>query len=220
MRLDLRTGLFCSVGLLATAGLWLGFTRLSPLAGTWEDDEAICSFDIFGRGGCADKESGEDFAAVIAKGNSELTIGCYVGTYHLQPGQTSFVWRVTRRVSVPCEPPLPKWLKSAQYEPKADGTYLGSATYRRLKEMFADNKLDAEGIVVESNLRRARFGRGNIIRMGVPSEDEDLSLEKMVEVLEGDSYGVELETASALRALALAQNHTFASNRLRTFMRR
>lgn len=45
--------------------------------------------------------------------------------------------------------------------------------------------------------------------MGVPDESEDLAIEQIAAVLEGDSYGKELETAAALEALASAEKKAF-----------
>lgn len=208
MRPQLKVSLSITLGVLVSASIWFGVKMLNPLKGSWESEDTICNFGPFGGIECADKMTGMKLPATVNLNNKHLSIGCYSGKFELLPSNEALSWHVQERLAG-CEPPTPSWLTSAQNMARSNGTYLGDGTYRRLKELFADNKLDAAGQVVEANLRRARFGRGNIIRMGVPDEGEDLAIEQIAAVLEGDSYGKELETAAALEALALVENRTF-----------
>lgn len=136
---------------------------------------------------------------------SWLDIGRLVVTPYAAP---DIMERIMRKVmagempSMPWDAPKhPNDMIEARMKGLSSGRYLGEPTYSSIEAAYPDSPI-RRGIETNA-LERARYGKGNIIRLGVPDENEDLTLSQKRDILLGDAYGNELETAAALKNMGL-----------------
>lgn len=102
---------------------------------------------------------------------------------------------------MPWDPVASNDMIEARRRAVRSGRYLGEGTYSGIEAAYPDSP-DRRAIETDA-LERARYGTGNVIRGGLPDRGETLTLGQKRDVLMGDAYGNELETAAALDNMGL-----------------
>lgn len=106
-------------------------------------------------------------------------------------------------VSMPWEPAAPNDMIEARMRGLKSGRYLGEKTYQGIQDAYPDSPI--RRAIETDALERARYSTGNVIRYGLASKDEDLSLKQKRDLLLGNAYGNELENAQALENMGLVR---------------